>query len=475
MNITKAKGESRVNRQPNVLFIMTDQQRWDTLGCHGNRAISTPHLDRMAEEGADFDHFYVNNPLCVPSRCSYLTGRYPNAHRSRDLEYGLDDGETHFFQMFQDAGYYTGLIGKNHVLGKEALGRFDQVLTKRHQKTDIPRTGKLYESFVDPVPAERYTTSVIGQEAESFIEEAGSAGRPFCLWVSFPDPHTPFQVPEPYASSAAKALIPAPVERIMDRSKPPSQRALYHIQGLEHAAEEEIVQLRSIYYGMVKFIDEAVGGLMKKIQESGLDEDTIVIFTSDHGEYLGDHGLVRKSCNFYDCLLNVPFLIRWKNRIQPRRIAGTMAESVDLLPTLMELVGFELPEGVQGKSMASLLLGRQDKHKEAVFAEVGSPGEDRPDARIRPASHKPPAEAVWKATAVQGSMIRTMDWKLCLYGNGEGELYDLDHDPDEVHNKFGVAPYMEQELAMTRRLVHAMMSSQDPRKSGGDRMGAGNG
>ncbi len=464
-----------MDKLSNVLFIMTDQQRWDTLSCHGNQAVSTPHLDRLAEEGADFDHFYVNNPICVPSRCSFLTGRYPNAHRSRDLEYGLDDGESHLFQMFQDAGYATGLIGKNHALSQKALQRFDVVSLKRHHKTDIPGSGKRYESFIDPVPTEQYMTNVIGDEAQAFIEAAHSENRPFCLWVSFPDPHTPFQVPEPYATKADRTRIPVPIEPILDSSKPQGQRLLYHLQGLEHASEEEITQLRSIYYGMVMCIDEAIGGIMGTIQALNLDEDTIIIFTSDHGEYLGDHGLVRKSCNFYDCLLRVPFLIRWKNRVLPQKIATTMAESVDLLPTLMELVGFEPFEGIQGKSMVPVLTGLREKHKGAVFAEVGSPGENRLEELKQEAPSKQSSEAIWQASVVQGSMIRTMDWKLCLYGNGEGELYDMQQDPGETNNKFGLVKYMEQELEMTMQLARTLMRDQDPKKSNGDRMGAGHG
>lgn len=462
-------------KQPNVLFIMTDQQRWDTLSCNGNNAVSTPHLDRIAEEGAAFDHFYVNNPICVPSRCSFLTGRYPNAHKSRDLEYGLDDREIQLFQIFQNAGYRTGLLGKNHALSQQALSNFDAVVLKRHQKTDMPQTGKPYESFIDPIPAEHYLTRVIGLEAHTFIEASQRDNKPFCLWVSFPDPHTPFQVPEPYASKASKALIDMPIDRKLNQSKPESQKILHDIQGLEQASEEDIIKLRAIYYGMVMFIDEIVGEILGKIQELDLDEDTIIIFTSDHGEYIGDHGLVRKSCHFYDCLLRVPFMMRWKNRIKPQRISNTMAESIDLLPTLLDLIGIDQPESVQGVSMEPVLMGRQAVHKEAVYAEVGNPKENKLSKWQQRESIKPLSEAIWKSTVVQGTMIRTMDWKLCLYGNGEGELYDLKQDPNEINNVYNHADYMEKELEMAKLLARSMMKNQDPNSSCGDRMGAGKG
>lgn len=459
----------RHTRRPNIVLIMTDQQRRDTLGCYGADLAPTPALDRLAGEGAVFDHFYVNNPVCVPSRCSFLTGRYPGAHRSRDLRVSLDPQEAHLFGVLQDAGYRTGLCGKNHALGKGALARFDLVYERGHAKTRLP-VHSVYGSAADPMPLEAYPTRLVCEAGTRFLADAAAGAAPFCLWLSFPDPHTPFQVPEPYASLVDRRRIPAPVEPVLGPTKPLSQRLVCELQGLREAGEGDIRQLRAIYHGMVALLDEAVGDILQALDRLGLAEETIVVFTSDHGEYLGDHGMVRKSWHFYDCLLRVPFLIRWPGRLAPRRVADTLAESVDLLPTLLDLVGLPAPPAVQGRSLRPLLDGETATHKDVVYAEAGNPGES-PGVRSVAEWRSRPEQAgpLWSIGAVQGCMVRTREWKLCQYVDGEGELYDLQADPHETANRFGEPSHAAAQLALGQLLAATMLRAQDPRPSGGDR------
>lgn len=456
-------------RQPNIVFIMTDQQRLDTLGCCGNKTVDTPVLDRLAAEGVLFDQFYVNNPVCVPSRCSFLTGRYPNVHRSRDLSYALDPGETHLFRLLKEAGYRIGLSGKNHALSHNELELFDFLFEKGHEKTKM-HSSKPYASQTDSTPEEEYTTTLLTDAAIRFIKEnADTPEQPFCLWLSYPDPHTPFEVPEPFASIADRSRVRLPVDRELDDRKPLSQRLIRDLQDVKSARDEELVEMIAIYHGMVKMIDESVGKLLHTVQALGLEDNTIVVFTSDHGEYLGDHEMVRKSLHFYDCLMRVPFIISWKNRIKPQRVSETMAESVDLLPTLLDLAGITKPERIQGSSLYPLLNGQISTHKCRVYAESGNPGDTLQFSSVEEwKSAHPRPMPFWFIGAVQGNMLRTLEWKLCLYANGEGELYHLTEDPDETNNLFGVSEYSGVQLELTNRLVIQMLRSQNPDRPNGN-------
>jgi arylsulfatase len=453
--------------RPNVLLIMTDQQRYDTLGVHGNPVIKTPHLDELAGESALFEHFYVTNPVCVPSRASFLTGRYPTAHRARDLKHALGEDEQYLPGLLGEAGYALALSGKNHVLSARQLDRFDDVFSIGHDKAWIPGQEKAYGSGVDPSPLTNYSTNVVCERAIGFLESRQRTDEPFFLWVSFPDPHTPYQVPEPFASMYDSDGIPGPTTIPGElEGKPLPQRLIQKAQSMDTVSEREVRQMISIYYGMVSCIDEAVGRLLGRLRELGLEEDTVVIFTSDHGDFMGDHGLARKSWNFYDCLLRVPFMVRWIDHIEPWRVSDTMAENVDLLPTVLDLIGLPIPEGCQGRSMAPLLQGEKSQLREAVFANAGNPGEAPEVSGIEEQSRtSEDFIPFWYIGAVQGSMIRTMDWKLCFYVTGDGELYDLQRDPVELHNLYGQPQVAETERELMRQLMTTRMRAEDPHPS----------
>ncbi|MFS0726658.1 sulfatase [Paenibacillus sp. 1P07SE] len=457
----------RARTLPHLLFIMTDQQRKDSLGCYGGTSAATPHLDRLASSSAAFDHFYVNNPVCVPSRCSFLTGRYPSAHRSRDLERPLDPGEPHLFRLLQEAGYRLALAGKNHALPKEELALFDHRLERGHRKASVPSATGVYGSGRDPGSLEQYSTVQLCEDAKAYMRQAAAEQpeQPFCLWLSIPDPHTPIQVPEPYDTIVNRQQLPPRVEPMLDKSKPNSQQLLQRLQGVAAAEPALIDEYRAIYYGMVALIDEQVGSVLDELEQLGLSEQTIIVYTSDHGEYLGDHGMVRKSWNFYDCLMNVPFMLQWKGKLKPARITDTMAESVDLLPTLLELIGLLPPEGVQGRSFAALLRGETDVHKDKVYAEAGHPGQLPPASTIEEWQTLEKPGPYWMISAMQGCMVRTLDWKLCRYANGESELYDLAADPGETVNLYAEPSARSAKLTMLELMTDTLMAVQDPRYS----------
>lgn len=445
--------------RPNIVIIMTDQQRWDTLGVTGNDRIRTPHLDRLASEGALFEQAFVPVPLCVPSRASLFTGQYPSRH---GVAPGTDRSSlvdtSNLAASLHGAGYRTILAGKNHVFPQHGLDQwFDHVVAYDHagrvsagesdeQAVRASRQGRFDERYIEPEEREpeNEPTRRITSAAIDAVRDTEAGEQPFFLWLSYPDPHPPYVVAEPYASMYRDQDLGAsatrPVENELD-DKPLRQRVSRRLMGAADYSTEELRRLREIYYGMISFVDDEVGRFGSALEEMGIDEDTIVLFMSDHGDYLGDHGMVRKSPAMYDCLVRIPLFIRWPGHIAPLRVTHTLVESIDLAPTLLDLAGAAPLPGADGTSLTPILQGRTGAHKDQVFGLYGSAGDaftqaevdrfDFDEVMTRP--HPWMGEVAMRGRM---AMVRTLNWKLVHYRNGEGELYDLRHDPDELINRY---------------------------------------
>ncbi|UOF88758.1 sulfatase-like hydrolase/transferase [Fodinisporobacter ferrooxydans] len=446
-------------KQPNVIFIMTDQQRYDTLSVNGNKIIKTPNINELAKQSAIFDQMFVTSPICVPSRASFMTGRYPNTHRCRDLNYPLADDEVNLASIFKKRGYHLSLIGKNHVFSKNQLNMFDYLYLQSHQKSkNVTREELAYDSGIDPCLLDQYPTVTIADHAISYLEKR--IDSPFFMWVSFPDPHSPYQVPEPYASLYDPERIPEPKIKPGElMTKPEGLRELQKIQKMDHVSMKSIKKMISIYYGMITLIDESIGRILSKIKELELEKDTIIIFTSDHGDYMGDHGLARKSWNFYDCLLRVPFMISWPGVIPIRRHTDCLVENVDLAPTLLELCNIDKQTGVQGTSLAPVLKGEQQFLKESIYATIGTPAKTKDSVKADTSGGGQP---FWNVSALQGMMLRTKEWKLCIYANCEGELYNLSDDPEELNNLYGKTDTRIIESQLKTQLLLTRLRVDDP-------------
>jgi arylsulfatase A-like enzyme len=443
--------------KPNIVVIMTDQQRWDTLGAYGNDRIRTPHLDRLAGEGALFEHAFVPIPLCTPSRASLFTGQYPTRHGLfMNTGLGSSTSTANLAEALHDAGYRTMLVGKDHLFGEEGRARwFDYVVAYDHagrvsegdadeRAVRASRQGRFDERYIEREirDAEHAPTRRITDAAIDAVRDAPAHGQPFFLWLSYPDPHPPYVVAEPYASMYRGQDLGEPATRPGELDdKPLRQRVSRRLMRAADYTSEEMRRLREIYYGMVSFIDDEIGRFARMLDEEGIAGDTIIVFMSDHGDYLGDHGMVRKSPAMYDSLVRIPLLIRWPGRISPMRVTDTLVESIDLAPTLLELADAGSLPGADGSSLVPLLRGETLAHKTHVFGLYGSAGAaytaaeveaedlDALMARPHPWMHQ---------VTMRGrmAMVRTMDWKLVHYRNGEGELYDLRGDPDELVNRY---------------------------------------
>jgi arylsulfatase A-like enzyme len=484
------------NRAPNIMLVMTDQQKADTLALYGNRHTHTPAVERLAERGVVVDGHICNYPACTPARATVHTGRYPHTTRVRALHIHLPPSEITLPEVLRAAGYRTGLIGKNHVFADGGVGTVtrDGALALRDWPTDLAELAALGEqlgredALVDrrdlfdtwwpadhfgpagpehadlrafatqgwlwrshaatattPFPPERCTSSLLADEAVEFVTAADE--RPWFLWLSFPDPHNPYHAPEPYASRYAPESVDLPSHDPLD-GKPERQRIAQHMCGMHNATEEDVRRAVAMQYAMVDFVDDSLGRVLDALDRAGAASQTIVVFTTDHGAYVGDHGAMHKSVAFYDSLVRLPFVLSWPGTLAPRRLERGFLEQVDLLPTLLDLAGVPCPPGVQGRSLAAALAG-DGPLRERAFAECGERrdpvGWD--DLPFVPESPLDGRYFGWDGFVEgwwgQGKMVRTDDWKYAWYANGDEELYDLRADPDELVNLAGDGRYAD--------------------------------
>ncbi len=465
-------------RRPNIVVIYTDQQRWDTLGANGNERINTPNLDRMAGEGVNFTQSYCTTPLCTPSRAAFFTGRYNHANGSYWNGIFVPETERDFVGLLGDAGYRTALIGKDHCFGEERRGRlFDYTRLAGHCSFNPPtsevqrrinevRGDKMQVPMAEnPFAPEDDITGHLFRTAEEFVAE--SRDGPFFLWLSIPDPHPPYMVCEPYASMYDPADIPAPAwEEGETENKPYRQRLVveWDRYGREYPGDD-IRRLIAIYWGMVTCIDDGVGGLLDRLSALGLEEDTIVVFTSDHGDYMGDHRMIRKGPHLYDCLTRVPLIVRWPGHVEPRA-TDAMVENIDVMPTLCEMAGVEMHDACQGRSFGPLLEGETAKHRDMVFMEHGRPGaplasgdlseEDYASLRESTGHHLCPTIG---RGPVKG--VRTPGWKYCYAPGDLDQLYDLERDPEELHNLADRPEHAEAIQSYRRHILDWLIRTED--------------
>lgn len=484
-----AEADTTSPRPPNILFIMTDQHRWDCIGANGNKLIHTPNFDRLAAEGANFTHAFVNAPVCVPSRASFFTGRYPHSHRNRVNYTPLDRREILMQARLRDAGYTTASVGKLHLHPPTAaeakrtgfdfvelhdavglLDRFSDYVAWR--KEHDPQGNISYRALAKNIPPgknpfrqaidDKYTeTTWVGERTRHYIRSLGESEKPFFIFSSFWKPHSPFEVPVPFDSLYDDVTIPLPnLQTLDDIKRLPLPLRLLILRGrpVYDLDRERLQWMYRSYYGAISQIDREVGLMMQALQDAGLAENTIVVFSSDHRDQLLEHGLMGKNC-FYDASVRVPLTFHFPKRIKPGQF-DHLVESIDVLPTLFELAGLSEPYENQGRSLAPLIAdtGKAYTPRDAVFCEnvipevitggrldfefqkrVGIKGIRHPDAK----------------------MVRTRRWKFNYYPEGYAELYDLQNDPHEMKNLADDPTHREVIFEMKDRLLHWLTTADE--------------
>ncbi len=440
--------------RPNVLILMTDQQRFDCLGANGNRILRTPHLDRLASQSANFRHAFVQSPVCVPSRVSYFTGRYAHCHRNRVNYTPCDSREVFWQRLMKGAGYRTGSVGKLHywppTREHAASTGWDHVyLDDGVPKTDPYSDYVRWKQANDPQPSVHYNAVLpgsrnpfhgatdyrysptwwTGMQTVELLREFAASPKPFFLFSSFFKPHSPYTVPEPFASLYDGVDIPlplqVPLETIQALPKPVRTQIL---RGRFYDMDRGRLQwIYRSYYGAVSMVDEQIGKILEELDRGGKADNTIVIFVSDHGDQLLEHGLPEKNV-FFEASVRVPCLIRYPARVSPG-VREELLESIDLLPTVLSWCGIAIPKAVQGRGIDTY----PANSREMVFSENVIP-----EVITGASSERPfvPGKGVAGVRHPDGKMVRTRRWKLNYYPGEGGELYDLENDPGETRNLF---------------------------------------
>ena len=464
--------------RPNILWICTDQQRFDTVHALGNEHIRTPNLDRLVSEGVAFTRAYSQSPICTPSRAAFLTGCYPSTvHVNRNGNDYFPDDFPLVTRMLADAGYDCGLSGKLHL--SAAHGRVEVrpndgyrfFKWSHHPRPEEfwPTEQHDYQKWLrdigvdwsDIYPVDRGTTSVTDpylpgvetcyhqttwciNEALDFIGEERDG--PWLMSINPFDPHPPFDPPAEYLDRMDIENMKLPIFR------PEEMKSQLDFANVDHQTkisvsphEYDARRMVAAYYAQIELLDDQIGRLLHALDEAGERENTIVVFTSDHGEMLGDHGLRLKGCRFYDGAVRVPLIISWPGHFLQGLRSNALVELIDVMPTLLDATGLSIPDHVQGESILPTLAGETDPdwHREFVRCEYH--------------------DAILYSDASHANMIFDGQYKLVIYhGHGVGELYDHAEDSDEFINLWNDPVWQQIKWRLMAQLFDALMLATDP-------------
>ena len=474
-----------MNGRPNIVLIMTDQQQARLCAREGYPLDTTPFLDSLARGGVWFDRAYTANPTCAPARVSMFTGRFPSATRVRS-NHNIADAcyAEDLCDVLQREGYTTALCGKNHSHRGRGNG-FDHVSPYGHaggsgeSRTDQEKACDQWLKELQhqvslkptPFPLECQPPYRVVNDAIDWVDEA--AGRPFFLWMSFAEPHNPYQVPEPYFSMFPPDSIPPPLnaaEAVGRRSY--AWRKNYELwQSRFPDFDAQMAKGPSNYLGMLRLIDDQVRRFVGHLDSTGIRENTMLVFVSDHGDFCGEYGLMRKGPEMPEMLMRIPLLFNGPGVASAPEARPEHVSIVDIMPTLCELAGAELPAGVQGRSLLPVLRGEEVPATEfaSVYAEQGYGGlnVDESDG-ISPEQEGAYNEGcsydclnTWTQSGAM-RMLRRGKWKLVIDMMGEGQLFDLESDPGETEDLFGRPDCAQTERELLADLLAWTIRSQDP-------------
>jgi len=443
---------------PNILFILTDQQRFDTLSAYGCKVIDTPNLDRLAREGIRFNNCYVNNPICTPSRASIWTGKALPGHGVYRLHDILPESETLFPKYLKEKNYQTGLFGKLHVSGRSHEGKnrhsrdgfdyykcsispyvldgeykaYSEWLQKRNP--DLWNHIKIHTTKSGYIPAKYHFTRWAMESASEFMV-ASKRSEPFFCCISLFDPHDPYDDhPEEMLEQINEDEL---IKMFKGRDQPDS--SLNSIQreheggllgNVGHLSKEQILKIRRSYFASIAFMDQEIGELLNVLEQNHLMENTLIVFLSDHGDMIGEKGLLGKGAYFYDPCTRVPLLIRPPGGVLEGTVSNFLAQPTDIASTFLETAGFS-KEWVDERY--------PDSRNLLKVTEEGS--NKRPFAicmyRNSGINHK---KVYWEPP-INATMLRNSRYKLNIYHNERndgkhcsGQLFDMQEDPGETKN-----------------------------------------
>ncbi len=488
---------------PNILLITTDQQRVADVHAYGNKNIRTPNIDSLWQRGVAFQKAFVTTPLCMPSRATILTGRYPHNHKVWTNGVPLPDNQPMLSSLLQSHGYQTMAIGKMHFTPTRANaspgfpesfatweekdlsdwhgpyygfehveltlghhkpgGHYGAWLKKNHPEVlscfnpPSEQENHVLDTWDSSIPLQCHASTWIANKTIEILEQRDA--RPFFLWMSFPDPHHPFAPPQPYASMYPPNSMCTPQADAYEMSAaPPHVQEFFDgkilHEGTEHRiapsqiSHYELQQITARTYGMITLVDDSIGHVLNYLNATGLNQNTIIIFGSDHGEFLGDHGLIYKGPYSYDSIVKVPYI--WHipptiNTTHHKTFSTQLTGWIDFAPTVLDFCDVECPPTMQGRSLKPFLLGQStdDDGRQALLVEYLSGYDDR---------------------FAYKTIIKN-DWKLTYYPKMPsewGELYNLTRDPGEHRNYFHDANFADKKGELLRELLK-LISETDER------------
>lgn len=446
MNMSNSRLEG--TDKPNVLFIMSDQIRHDALGCNGNRTIKTPNFDRLAESGVNFKNAFTPDPICVPARACLATGFYPHkCIGSKENKGIIKKGFPLIAEEFNKRGYKTYAMGKLHYHPYMPPGR--KRTTHGFKIVELSESGRILKKY-DPaarltgleeyidylktvgwggysrgnglgnndvfaapsiIPEEHYVDKWVTDRTLHYLKKhMESYEEPFFMFTSFPKPHSPFDPPRPYDTMYDPRDMPDPVGNAsMLEERRVHQFHRMHIEyEWDELSPEAKKTIKAYYYGLISFQDKQVGRLLDFLEKNALRENTVVVYTGDHGEMLGDFGLYHKK-QFYNGAVHIPMIISFPGKLPHSKVAEELTGLQDLLPTLMALTGIPLVTEVDGHDLAEVMFNNRPVRDYYVSQCGNSPK--------------------------QQYMVCSKDWKYIYHEDGGiEELFNIRNDPDELNN-----------------------------------------
>ncbi|KXA94811.1 arylsulfatase [candidate division MSBL1 archaeon SCGC-AAA259E19] len=457
----------------NLILFNPETLRSDAIAHAGNPASETPTLDRIARrDGVSFVNAFSQNPVCVPSRCSFMSGWYPHVHGHRTMFNLMSRDEPVLLRRLKDEGYFVWWGGKNDLIpGQNSLKSY---CSFRHKvKNDVKPMFGVQDHELDelnPIPEmDRETGKDESEESYSFyvgkLDKGGEdvyydsdwsaidgaidfiktdPEKPFCIYLSLGFAHPPYAVEDPWYNMIDRDKAP---ERKPTpdswRDKPSILKGIYERQNLQNLTEEQWRELRATYLGMVARVDHQFGKIVEVLKEMGMYEDTALFFFGDHGDFTGDYGLVEKTQNtFEDCLVNVPLVFKPPSSVDVEPgVREALVELVDIPATIEDLTNIEPQHTHFGKSFLPVVCGNTQTHKEVVFSEGGRlEGEEH---CMELESMASPKSLYWPRLSLQKKqpehskavMVRTQRYKYVRRLYEKDELYDLEKDPEELENR----------------------------------------
>lgn len=447
------------SRKPHIILIMTDQHRGDALGCMGNKTVISPNLDQLAKEGSLFIHGYSSAPSSTPGRAGLLTGLSPWHHGM--LGYGriAEKYRYEMPQLMRNLGYYTFGIGKMHWFPQKALHGFHATLTDESGRVETPDFISDYRKWfqlnapgknpdetgigwndhaagIYKLDERLHPTAWTGQTACELIRNHDS-DKPLFLKVSFARPHSPYDPPQRYLDMYEDADIPKPAigdwcERYAEL-KDPAKVASDAPFG--NFGDDYAINSRRHYYANITFIDDQIGQIIQTLKNKRMYDDTLICFTADHGDMLGDHYHWRKTYP-YEGSVHIPYIVKWPATFPRSVVDGAVidqpVELRDFLPTFIDIAGGSVPPDMDGRSLLSLVQGKKTQWREYIDLEHAT-------------CYSP--DNYW--AALTNGKLKYI-WN---FHNGKEQLFDLQKDPEEKHDCSGAPGYRDQLINLREKMV----------------------